>query len=205
MNSKQRCTLGGSSWCRRRSWAALTLAFLVGCGAAAPGDRDELDPDGAASEAAAQPEDGLAEAYDVFVQNFVANNFDAQFLIGYGFHPGMSTEKVIGPSERPASGQATLDMNTGRVSAFLTNLPAGGTYDLWFVRNVPGPNRSAVPEAGDEFLKVGRFEPLLEQEEFRVLTAGEGRTRRSRASPWASGPSSKSAFPASARTRGSTR
>ncbi|HEX6765925.1 MAG TPA: hypothetical protein VF103_10620, partial [Polyangiaceae bacterium] len=105
--------------------ASVTLAFLVGCGAAGPGETDGSGPTGEmAREAAdAQPSDGLADAYNTFVQTFTNNNFDAQYFVGYGFHPGMSTEKVVGPDGRAASGQAILDMNTGRVNAFLNNVP----------------------------------------------------------------------------------
>ena len=145
----------------RKPWAAssVTLAFLVGCGAAGPGENEQESIGETSLEAtAAQSNDGLAEAFETFVQTFTNSNFDAQFFVGYGPHLGMTTEKVVGPDGRPASGQAILDMNTGRVTATLNNLPRGGSFDLWFVKNVSGTGKSAVPEAGDQFFKVGTFQ-----------------------------------------------
>lgn len=152
---------------RRRPWAApsVTLALLVGCGAAVPGEHEDPAA-GEATEEAGQTEDGLADAYDQFLQNFVNANFDSTFQIGFGFHPGMNTETVVGSFGGKLRGSAALDMNTGHVTGFLTDVPDNGNFDLWFVKNVPGTGRSAVPEAGDQFLKVGSFEG---EGDFRTL------------------------------------
>jgi hypothetical protein len=142
---------------RRRPLAAgsVAIAFLVGCGAEGLGELEQTDED--VLEATAAPEDGLADAFNTFVEVFTNNNFDAQFFVGYGFHPGMNTEKVVGPDGQTASGQAILNMNTGRVTASLNNLPSGGTFDLWFVKNVSGTGRTVLPETTDQSFKVGRF------------------------------------------------
>jgi hypothetical protein len=171
MSSIAKSQLNLWSFRARRRWAApsLTLAFLVGCGAAAPGEPDDLE-DGEASQAAAQPEDGLAEAYSTFLETFVNSGLDSPYPLGFGFHPGMNTEKVLSLSGRPLNGQVQLDMNRGTVTAFL-DAPSSGNFDLWFVRNVPGAGKSALPEAGDEFFKVGRFES---GEGFRSLEADIG-------------------------------
>jgi len=141
----------------RQGWCLLAAAvFVAGCGAA-PGDA-EGSPEanlGASEEPAAAPQDGLADAFSSFINVFAGDNFDAQFLIGYGFHPGLSTEKVTGPGGAVASGHATLDMNTGNVTATLNNVPSSGNFELWFVKNVAGG--SMAPEATDQMIKVGKF------------------------------------------------
>jgi hypothetical protein len=141
----------------RQGWCLLTAAvFAAGCSAAS-GDADEsLEGDlGSVEEpVAAGPEDGLAAAFDTFVSTFVSVDLDAQFHIGYAFHPGLVTEKVTAGGAL-ASGQATLDMNTGKVTATLNNVPSGGNFDLWFVKNVAGG--TVAPESTDQMLKVGKF------------------------------------------------
>jgi cytochrome c peroxidase len=101
------------------------------------------------------PEDGLADAFDTFASAFGSVDLDGQFRIGYAFHPGLVTEKVTGPDGAIASGQATLNMNTGKVTATLNNVPTGGNFDLWFVKNVTGG--TVAPESTDQMLKVGSF------------------------------------------------
>ncbi|HEX6271770.1 MAG TPA: hypothetical protein VFZ53_01960 [Polyangiaceae bacterium] len=159
------------SFRERRPWttSSFILAFLAGCGAAGPEELDELTgTDEAALEAAAQPEDGLAEAFETFARNFADSNFDSNYVVGYGFHAGMNTERVVGPNGLAASGQVLLNMNTGRVHASLRNLSPGGTYDLWLVKNVAGGSRSVLPEAGDRFFKVGRFQGSGDSRELDV-------------------------------------
>jgi hypothetical protein len=170
MKSKPCGEFSRSLFRARRSWAApsITLAFLVGCGAA-PGEPDALDTGGEAAQT--QPEDGLKEAYALFREQFVGSDLDARYQLGFGFHPGMATEKVVGASGLSAGGQVNLDMNSGKVSAFLANLPQGATFDLWLVKNVAGAGRSAVPEAGDQFVNVGRF---VGTPEFQTLEADLG-------------------------------
>lgn len=146
-------TKGELGFARQGGCLLVAVAFL-GCGAA-PEDAGRLD-DAADTEAglATAHEDGLADAFNTFVDVFAGNDFDAQYRIGYGFHPGLSTEKVKRDG-RLASGQATLEMNTGRVLATLSNVPSSGNFELWFVKNLP-PG-SVVPEATDSMLKVGKF------------------------------------------------
>jgi hypothetical protein len=142
----------------RQGWSLLAAAVLVaGCGAA-PGDGEEsLDGElGSVEEPlTTAPEDGLADAFNTFVSTFANVDLDSQFRIGYAFHPGLITEKVTGPDGAIASGQATLNMNTGNVSATLNNVPTGGNFDLWFVKNVAGG--TVAPESSDQMLKVGSF------------------------------------------------
>jgi len=156
----------------RQGWCLLAAAvFVAGC-SAAPGDADgspEANLDREDEAVTTAPEDGLADAFSTFLEVFTGDNFDAQFPIGYAFHPGLSTEKVTGPTGALASGQATLDMNTGNVSATLNNVPTGSSFDLWFVKNVAGG--TMAPEATDQMLKVGKFSTKGTS---RTLTASIG-------------------------------
>src|SRR5688572_10540088 len=70
-------------------------ALLAACGSATPAiSSDEGDePVGEVSEALTG-EDGLADAYALFKQSFTGFGFDRQLNMGYGFHPGLSTEKL---------------------------------------------------------------------------------------------------------------
>ncbi|HXK20096.1 MAG TPA: hypothetical protein VNG33_19930 [Polyangiaceae bacterium] len=142
----------------REGWSLLAAAvFLAGC-SAAPGDSEGSPEAGLGTQGdqvAPGPEDGLADAFNTFLETFTGSDFDALFRIGYGFHPGLSTEKVKGPGGGVASGQAVLDMNSGKVSATLNNVPSSGGFELWLVKNVAGG--SMAPEATDQMVKVGKF------------------------------------------------
>jgi hypothetical protein len=155
-----------------QGWCLLTAAvFLAGCGGT-PDQETEPVPEasvGADEGLASAPPDGLADAFDTFLETFVNDNFDAQFRIGYSFHPGLSTEKVTGPFGGVASGQAQLDMNTGEVTASLNNVPSTGKFDLWLVKNNPGG--TMAPESTDQMIKVGKF---TGEGPFRTLTASLG-------------------------------
>lgn len=153
-----RSMIKGELGLARQGWLLVTAAvFAAGCSAAV-GDADD-SPEGDLGRVeelvTTEPVDGLADAFDTFVSTFAGVDLDAQFRIGYAFHAGLSTEKVTGPGGTLAIGQATLDMNTGRVSATLNNVPSGGNFDLWFVKNVAGG--TVAPESTDQMLKVGSF------------------------------------------------
>ncbi len=112
---------------------ALALAGLVGA-CVDPGD----DPNSIATTGQAiTGEDGLAEAFQVFTQNFVSDGQDQRFTIGFGFHPGLVTQRVA-VAGATASGSATLVFAEGRVQATLHNVPDDQRFDLWFVKNVAG-------------------------------------------------------------------
>jgi len=108
--------------------------------------------------------DGLSEAYAQFKAEFTGLTFEKIYTIGYGYHPALSTEAVrsgkAGAKARAAlaRGQARIRFAEGRIEATLDSVPANGKFELWFVKNVPGPGRTAAPELGDEFLKVGSFD-----------------------------------------------
>jgi hypothetical protein len=142
---------------------ALSAGLLASC-STDPAREDDLeltnlpatdpaaDP---AAVAAAAGSDGLKDAFAIFTQIFTASGFDQQFLIGYGFHPGLSTEKLSVQGSAP-QGSATLQFGARRVFATLNNVPANGSFDLWFVKNTPGSG-TVKPETGDQFFKVGHF------------------------------------------------
>jgi hypothetical protein len=149
----------------------VTAAFLVGC-ASAPndkGDAGRTNSEALAAKAPPVPTDGLADAFSNFVDIFTSLNFDAQFQMSYAFNLGLVTDKVKGADGQFVSGQATLDMNTGDVTATLNHAPATGNFELWMVKNVTGG--TVAPEATDQMLKIGKFS---KQGAFRTLTASLG-------------------------------
>ena len=146
---------------RRLLWAApFTLAFLLGCstGPEQPvqqGDAVPIQGEGQVATDAPKTEDGLADGYRTFVDGFAGSGFDSNFPLGFGYHPGLSTEQVLGIDGRPLNGVAQLDMNRGDVFAFINNAEANAQFDLWFVKN--DPKGTVAPESKDQMLKVGSF------------------------------------------------
>jgi cytochrome c peroxidase len=142
----------------RQCRSLLVAGVLVaGCGAA-PGEADDsLDGElaGVVEPLKTAPEDGLVDAFDTFASAFGSVDLDGQFRMGYGPHPGLISEEVVGPDGALASGRATLNMNNGNVSATLNNVPTRGNFDLWFVKNISGG--TVAPESTDQMLKVGSF------------------------------------------------
>jgi hypothetical protein len=142
----------------RQGWSLLAAAvFMSGCSGAAGDMDDSLDGElgGVEESVTAAVEDGLADAFETFATTFGGVDLDGQFRIGYAFHPGLITERVTGPDGALASGQATLNMSTGKVTATLNNVPTGGNFDLWLVKNITGG--TVAPELTDRMLKVGSF------------------------------------------------
>jgi len=134
-----------------RALAALAGAGLLGC---SDGGSSQLP---ATPESEAPAEDGLAEAYAFFKDQFVSQlGFDQRFPIGYGFHYGLVSERLSVRGQSP-KGQATLIFAEERVVATLEDVPPDQEFDLWFVKNVEGSGRTVMPEAGDQLFKVGAF------------------------------------------------
>jgi hypothetical protein len=135
-------------------WSSLlpAAALLAACGGVDP----SVGEGSLGSTTQAVTEDGLADAFATFKQTFVGFGFDQNFAIGYGFHPGLSTEKINGPQGQP-KGSATINFAAQTISATINSVPAGGAFDLWFVKNVAGSGRTVRPESGDQFFKVGAF------------------------------------------------
>lgn len=138
-------------------------AFFAGCAAAAePSQSDTESPAVGTVQESATTEDGLADAYAAFKQAFINVGFDQRFPMSYGYHPGLSTEKLP-PQEngngQPPSGHVTFDFVNKKLSAILQTVPAGSAFDLYFVKNVAGTGKTFKPETGDVFLKVGTFLP----------------------------------------------
>jgi cytochrome c peroxidase len=110
---------------------------------------------GSGQAALEAPEDGLAEAYGIFKQTFVDDGENRRFHLGYGFHPGLSSAKIL-VDGAPVSGQVTLDFEAGVVTASLHAPTDGAAFDLYFVKNAVGRG-TVKPERGDDIFKVGRF------------------------------------------------
>lgn len=144
----------------------LALAgVFAGCATEAASSPGELEKEstGKSEQAATAPtEDALAQAYGIFKQVFVNDGEDRTYHIGFGYHPGLSTSKVL-VNGGTISGQATLDFAAGTVNATLqAPAPGGGVkgFDLYFVKNAVGRG-TVKPERGDAIVKVGSFAPDL--------------------------------------------
>ncbi len=127
----------------------------------------EAETASSTSEALTPAVDGLADAYALFKSQFAGNlGFDKAYPIGYGYHPGLSSEKLSTGGHTP-KGQAKITFalrnaqgaitTNGLITATLEDIPAGVNFDLWFVKNVAGTGRTVKPETGDVFKKVGTF------------------------------------------------
>jgi hypothetical protein len=142
-----------------RKWErAVVVVALATAGCGLGGEEvDDLS-------AAATAKDGLAQAYGVYKGLVAEFGEDRHHHIGFGFHPGLSTHRLLGPLGVPVSGQAILHFVTdfegtaGTVEATLTG-PANTGFDLYFVKNLVG---SVKPESGDLIRKVGTFKASAE-------------------------------------------
>jgi hypothetical protein len=151
----------------------LSLTTAAGCGGAAPVELGS-------SEAELATEDGLAEAYAIFKDLFTTQQQeDRHHHIAFGFHPGLSTQKLVGPNGAAVNGTATLHFATdefvgtkGTVTATLVG-PANQGFDLYFVKNTVGQG-TVKPETGDQIKKVGSFHAVAGQPTEYTLTATIG-------------------------------
>src|SRR5262249_43670514 len=147
-----------------RSFQRALVAGVIAALAAACSSSDELRSavssaeveDVGSATAALAIDDGLADAYVLFKNQFVNRlGFDQNYPIGYGYHPGLSREKLVTAGHTPR-GQAKITfaqrdgqgaiLSNGLITASLEDVPAGQKFDLWFVKNVPGSGRTVAPE-----------------------------------------------------------
>jgi cytochrome c peroxidase len=155
----------------------LGLLGLVGAVSACSG---VASPEGALAQtdSALTAEDGLAQAYGIFKGLFTTNGEDKHHHMGFGYHPGLSTQKLLGPNGVPLSGQITLNFVTdgqgaaGTVTAIATG-PANRAFDLYFVKNAVGQG-TVKPEAIDQIRKVGTFSAVPGEPTQYTLSANIG-------------------------------
>lgn len=156
MIDRERVSLG-RGW--TRLGAAMSAAWLLAaCGAPEPTQTGESESVGTSTEALIIDE-GLSDAYALFKQTFTGFGFDQNLNMGYGYHPGLSTEKLPGAAQggQPPSGNVFFDFANKKLNATIQGVLAGASFDLWFVKNVAGAGRSFKPETGDTMLKIGSF------------------------------------------------
>jgi len=129
--------------------------LLAGCGAAVDAGQENLS----STNEAITTEDGLADAFATFKQVFTSDQFDQRLVMGYGFHPGLSTEKLPPAPQggQPPSGNVFFDFVNHTLNATIQGVPAGANFDLYFVKNVAGAGRTFKPETGDQLVKIGTF------------------------------------------------
>lgn len=160
------------------NWVGIVglLVAAPGCsGAVSMGEEDEAP---ARAVEALVGEDGLAQAFGIFKDLFTLNREDQHHHIGFGHHPGISTQKLLGPNGVPLSGQITLHFvsdfqgTAGTVTGVLSG-PAGQAFDLYFVKNAVGQG-TVKPESFDQLRKVGAFAAVAGQPTQYALTANIG-------------------------------
>jgi len=162
---------------RRRVWNFVGALGFVGSIAGCSGNPVAGD-ETAQVESALTVEDGLAQAYGIFKNTFTQMAEDQHHHMGFGYHPGLATQKVFGPNGAPISGSITINFVTdgvvpaGNVSANLTG-PASSTFDLYFVKNAVGQG-TVKPESFDSIKKVGSFVPVAGQPNLYTLSANIG-------------------------------
>ena len=162
---------------RRSLW---NLAGVIGLMAAVSGCSGVVSGEEVAeSDSALVVEDGLAQAYAIFKDLFTTQQHeDVHHHIGFGFHPGLSTQKLLGPNGVPLSGQVTLHFATdflgtaGTVTATATG-PANRSFDLYFVKNA-ALQGTVKPESFDQIRKVGTFSAVPGQPTQYTLSANIG-------------------------------
>jgi cytochrome c peroxidase len=101
--------------------------------------------------------DDLTDAFNTFQAQVNNLSLDNPYRIGFGPHPALQTETLKGATGFPAKGKAVIDFTNNAITATLDDVPATGTFDLYFVKNNEGSGRTARPETGDTFQRVGGF------------------------------------------------
>ena len=140
----------------------LALVAAAGSLSACSGAGGAADSPGELSALVGPPatEDGLADAFANFQQQFQAMNFHHQYPIGAGYHPGLSTEKATDANGKPAGCKITIDRDLQKITARLEGIPENQNYDLWFVKNATGAG-TAKPETGDTFQFIDTFGAMV--------------------------------------------
>lgn len=110
-----------------------------------------VSPAGGGLTTGASRAKALAETYQRWEAQYEANGGDAARVLNLARPAGH------GAARRGAWGQVELDLVHHEVRAGVVG--ATQPLDLWVVRNVPGPGRSAAPEAGDSMERVGTLTP----------------------------------------------
>jgi cytochrome c peroxidase len=67
-----------------------------------------------------------------------------------------------------ARGSASLNLFDGNLTVEVDGLPAGEAFDVWFIDNFPGPEKSIRPERGDVMLQVGQLK--IDGSQFKLHT-----------------------------------
>ncbi len=93
--------------------------------------------------------DTLKSSYESWKQRYIENGWDNKMVTSLGY------EKALSNTFSRAKGTAILDLSTGAVAVDVAGLPSDGSYEVWFVDNVPGERRSILPEDGDKNIRLG--------------------------------------------------
>ncbi len=91
----------------------------------------------------------LKKSYDNWKQRFVKGGWDNKLVVQIGY------EKALSRAHSRARGTAVLDLGDGSVSVEIAGLDTSSDYEVWLLDNVPGENRSILPEDGDTTMRLG--------------------------------------------------
>ena len=91
----------------------------------------------------------LQAAYQRWKAHYVRQGGDRRLTLPLGYSKGLSGEFT------KAQGKMTLDLIDGSLSVVISGLSAKEVFDVWLVKNRPGPGRSIKPEPGDAMVRVG--------------------------------------------------
>ncbi len=92
----------------------------------------------------------LADLYKVWENRYLGNGGDHNVVVGLGWARGISERYS------KARGEARVDLIRGTVAVKLRGLDR--PVDVWLLDNLPGENKSALAEAGDGLIRLGRIE-----------------------------------------------
>jgi len=111
------------------------------------------------ASAADTPNTGMADpvalisAFDQYAASLASTNG------GHLLVAPLTTFRGITTGGLNAGGSVSIDLTTGLVTSKLMGMPAGESFDLWFVDNRPAPGRTTLAEPGDVMLRVGSYSP----------------------------------------------
>ncbi|HWB84034.1 MAG TPA: hypothetical protein VG675_07835 [Bryobacteraceae bacterium] len=94
----------------------------------------------------------LMNAFDKYVAGLPATTNHPQIMSLVALR-GLTSEAMN------AGGNVTIDLAAGSVDSNVRGLPSGDTYDLWLMKNQPGPGGTTMAEGQDVFLMIGTYKP----------------------------------------------
>jgi cytochrome c peroxidase len=73
-----------------------------------------------------------------------------------------------------AGGNVRIDLTSGSVVSQVRGLPADGAFDLWLIKNRPGPGHTTMAEPHDVLMRVGSYQAQSGGHSLSVTFGGRG-------------------------------